>query len=792
MRMAVKSSLGLVLLFVCLIAPAHVLAQESLFPSSLQKNLRTKIVEQSHVDPSTDDINEQRKTLESGLAQAKVALNERRNELRELASESTPEKENLTATVRSLELITARYQHALDGLKALERLAVQVKQTRSEIQNWVPPAGGPPWPLSLGDQTYIAMKEASRAAEQLDGHTQMLKRNQAALLKQRSDLDIEVRQMANQSPQSRLTHRNAVNSSKLLRLQTELSAVELELVFSDIRLQSNYLRQTSEALSAEVASKTWRHFDNRFAFDESAFNRINDQIEADLATNRLQRQSTHEHFDDALSQAAAATAALETISAAPNATAEAIEQAQRVVKLADARMVAARMSRDITFYEMEMLSVSQRLWQMRFDLYNGKDQSLDLQSLHTEYGDIGQQLKEWLAYDTQYIEEKSRTMREYRNAAVLAKSKSDLDYLNAMAESAQQEVLTLGEAVNNIESVQLLLTLTLREMAQFRDQANWKAQLGYVTNDIQNFAHWLWHFQLFTVSDNIIVDGRAITTERSITIGKSIGAIMILVLGFVLVRRMVTSVMKIAMRRSKLTQSTAMIVTRWITLFAGLTLIIFSFILVDIPLSIFAFAGGALAIGIGFGAQNLLQNLISGLMLLIEKPVRVGDWVEVGGLTGTVTSIGIRFSTLLSPTGTENLVPNSVLVQEKLVNWTYSSPEVRREIEVWVDYTADADHVTDLLMLAASQNPVVLKTPSPHVLLDSFTDRGMLFKLQFWVPMVPNVSGPVVMSEVRREIYASFKHHGIAFAYPHRTIDINSGAASDVTPALVTEPRTSA
>lgn len=789
--MGVKSSFGLAILFACLMAPFQAVAQESLLPSSLQHNLRAKIAEQAKTDPSADNINEQRKTLDAGLGRAIVALGERRNELRELASESTPEKENLTATVRSLELITARYQHALDGLKALERLAVQVKQTRSEIQDWVPPAGGPPWPLSLGDQTYIAMTEASRAAEQLNGHTQMLMRNQAALLKQRSDLDIEVRQMANQSPPSRLIHRNATNSSTLLRLQTELSAVELELVFSDIRLQSNYLRQTSEALSAEVASKTWRYFDNRFAFDESAFNRIDDQIKADLATNLLQRQSTREDFDNALSQAAAATAALETISAEPNATVAAIEQAQRAVKLSDARVIATRMSRDIAFYEMEMLSVSERLWQMRFDLYNGKDQSLDLQRLHTEYGDIGQQLREWLAYDTQYIEEKSRTMREFRNAAVLAKSKSHSDFLNAMAESAQQEVLTLGEAVNNIESVQLLLTLTLREMAQLRHQADWQAQLGYVASDIQNFARWLWHFQLFTVSDNIIVDGRAITTERSITIGKSIGAILILVLGFVLVRRMVSTVMKIALRRSKLSQSTAMIVTRWITLFAGLTLIVFSFILVDIPLSIFAFAGGALAIGIGFGAQNLLQNLISGLMLLIEKPVRVGDWVEVGGLTGTVTSIGIRFSTLLSPTGTENLVPNSVLVQEKLVNWTYSSPEVRREIEIWVDYTADADHVTDLLMIAASQNPVVLTTPSPRILLDSFTDRGMLFKLQFWVPMVPNVSGPVVMSEVRREIYASFKHHGIAFAYPHRTIDLHRGPASGVTPAPVNEPRSS-
>lgn len=776
--------LGLALLLLgCLMATTHAFAQVTLLPSALEKSLQTKITEQVKTDPSPNDINAQRKTLEAGLAQAKEALGIRSNELRALTGQNTIEKNDLADTVRSLGLITARYQHALDGLKALERLSEQVKQSRTEIQNWMPPSGGPPWPLSLGDQTYITMMQASHAAKQLDGHTQMLKRNQAALLKQRRDLEIERNQISNQSSQSRLNHRNAASNAQLLSLQTELSAVELELVFSDIRLQSNYLRQTSETLNAEAAGKNWAYFDNRFTFDPIAFKRIDDQIKADLVKNAHQRQETRARFDEALSQAWTATAALNTVSAAPDATAQSIASAQRAVKLSDAQMIVARMRRDITFYEMEMLSVTQRLWQMRFDIYNGNDKSLDLQSLFSEYGDIGLQLKEWLDYDTLYIEEKNRAMRELRNAAVLAESEEEANYLNAMAETAQQEILVLGEAVTNIESVQVLLTLTQRELTQFRDQANWKAQLGYVANDIKDFTHWLWHFQLFTVTDNIVVDGRTITTERSITIGKSIGAILILILGFVLVRRIMTSVMKIAMRRNKVTQNTAMIVTRWITLFAGLTLIIFSFILVDIPLSIFAFAGGALAIGIGFGAQNLLQNLISGLMLLIEKPVRVGDWVEVGGLTGTVTSIGIRFSTLLSPTGTENLVPNSVLVQEKLVNWTYSSPEVRREIEIWVDYTADADHVTDLLMLAASQNPVVLTTPSPRILLDSFTDRGMLFKLQFWVPMVPNVSGPVVMSEVRREIYASFKHHGIAFAYPHRTIDFNGGATT------VNEPR---
>ena len=114
--MLLANRLGLALLLLgCLMATTHAFAQVTLLPSALEKSLQTKITEQVKTDPSPNDINAQRKTLEAGLAQAKEALGIRSNELRELTGQNTPEKNDLTDTVRSLGLITARYQHALDG-----------------------------------------------------------------------------------------------------------------------------------------------------------------------------------------------------------------------------------------------------------------------------------------------------------------------------------------------------------------------------------------------------------------------------------------------------------------------------------------------------------------------------------------------------------------------------------------------------------------------------------------------------------------------------------------------------
>jgi potassium efflux system protein len=204
----------------------------------------------------------------------------------------------------------------------------------------------------------------------------------------------------------------------------------------------------------------------------------------------------------------------------------------------------------------------------------------------------------------------------------------------------------VGKSLPTLGGAQFLLNLTLQEINYFQHNASIWQRVKYFANNFDEFLVSVWQYEMFTVSDTVIVEGRSITTQRSVTIGKSVGAMVILIFGLLLVKRIMNRTMQFAMRRTNIRASTLLIFTRWGTLIAGITLIVFSLILVDIPLSIFAFARGALAIGIGFGEQNLLQNLISGLMLLIEKPIRVGDWIEVGGLTGR-----------------ENIIPNSVLVR---------------------------------------------------------------------------------------------------------------------------------
>lgn len=744
-------------------------AQTLFLPGSLRPSLQAENMPTP--TRTTQDIDQQINTLETALKQAEQKLIEQTNRLKVLQTKNDPDIELLNTQAQTLTLVVARYQHAIDGLRNMRRLADAVDQKKQELKNWQPPSEGPPWSLQKADETYLTIEESTALRNQYHQHNTMLVKTRESLLKEKSALEKKIREMQ-ASHTTALTARDQTKALIIDSLKVDLKAVELEFLFADIFVQTNLLNEVSSDLIYQISSKDWAYMNHRFYFDALAYQRVMQGLNTRIGEAQVNQKTIRQEVDQAIIAFKDATVQLENLLEQPNSDPSAILAAQQALTLADDRARLKRMQTDMAFYFLEELQVAKQLWEIRFQLYNNQRGDLNLQDIYRLYGILGDEILDWQKYDESLLSVLRNERQAMLDSATLSSTEAESDFIRTRATNIQSRIDEVGKSLANLASVQFLLNLTLQEINYFQHNASIWQRVKYFANNFDEFLVSVWQYEMFTVSDTVVIEGRSITTQRSVTIGKSIGAMAILIFGLLLVKRIMSRTMQFAMRRTNIRASTLLIFTRWATLIAGMSLIIFSLILVDIPLSIFAFAGGALAIGIGFGAQNLLQNLISGLMLLIEKPVRVGDWIEVGGLTGTITSIGFRFSVLLSPTGTENIVPNSVLVQENLVNWTYSSPNVRREIQVWVDYKIDPETVTNILKAVASDHPVVLKTPEPRVLLDSFTERGMLFKLQFWAPMSAHLSGPVIMSEVRRELHARFTEYGIEFAYPHQSITI--------------------
>lgn len=187
-------------------------------------------------------------------------------------------------------------------------------------------------------------------------------------------------------------------------------------------------------------------------------------------------------------------------------------------------------------------------------------------------------------------------------------------------------------------------------------------------------------------------------------------------------------------------------------------------------LSSLAVVAGGLSVGIGFGMQAIVNNFLSGLILIFSRILQEGDVVDVGGLTGTVRKINVRATTVETYENAVIYVPNSEFVSNRLINWTRNSRSVRREITVGVAYGSDTDLVMKLLRDAANANPGVLKYPSPSVIFANFGNNTLDFILRFWVHDFD--AGVPTASELRHDIEKVFGKNNVEVAFPQLDVHI--------------------
>ena len=195
--------------------------------------------------------------------------------------------------------------------------------------------------------------------------------------------------------------------------------------------------------------------------------------------------------------------------------------------------------------------------------------------------------------------------------------------------------------------------------------------------------------------------------------------------------------------------------------------------LLNVPLTAFAFVSGAIAIGVGFGAQNIINNFISGWILMWERPIRIGDYLEVGGSTGTVESIDTRSTRIRRPDGVHMLVPNSALLENTVVNWTLIDYLTRTVVRVGVAYGSPVKRVADLIKQATTEQEAVLAEPVPSVVFEDFGDSALIFDVYFWVNATAERNLRVIRSDIRFRISELFDTNEIVIAYPQQDVHID-------------------
>jgi len=272
----------------------------------------------------------------------------------------------------------------------------------------------------------------------------------------------------------------------------------------------------------------------------------------------------------------------------------------------------------------------------------------------------------------------------------------------------------------------------------------------------------IWAFQLFSFGD-----GSAITVSQLVLV------LVVIVIGYLL-SKLIERFIRQRLAKTDLRPDAAHILQRIVYYVLLAVLAVTALSLLHVPLTAFAFVSGAVAIGVGFGAQNVINNFISGWILLFEKPVRIDDFIEINEHKGVVERIGNRSTRIRRTDGVHLLIPNSQMIERVVVNWTLIDDMIRSIVRVGVAYGSPVRQVADLIMQAVTEQSEVQKEPSPRVILDDFGDNAIIFDAYFWCEVGGERELRQIRSNIRFRIDELFNENGIVISFPQRDIHLDT------------------
>jgi small-conductance mechanosensitive channel len=272
----------------------------------------------------------------------------------------------------------------------------------------------------------------------------------------------------------------------------------------------------------------------------------------------------------------------------------------------------------------------------------------------------------------------------------------------------------------------------------------------------------LWNATLFEIAP-----GRALEVSQLVT------AIIVFVLGLMLSSIVARAVGR-NMRRGRLDATAVSLLQKVLFYSLLITVVLTTLHLLEIPIGMFAFLGGAAAIGVGFGAQNIINNFISGWILMAERPVRIGDFLIVDGHKGMVEHIGARCTRICRTDGVHILVPNSTILEKTIVNWTLVDRRLRSQVTVGIAYGSSTEDADRIMREAVAAVDGVAQDEPLDVVFNEFGDNALLFDIYYWSVVRNEMALLRIRSAVLHRLGKDLTDAGITIAFPQRDVHLDT------------------
>jgi len=700
------------------------------------------------IDPA--DIELKIKEIKKRLTEAEAAENEQTaHQLGMLF----PQLQERTAKLRELDSVYQRLLTALKKKKILEKEETLL-QEKEQTQQQITLSKNPPYSLSFYDTILDKLITDDHKKETAILGISLAEK---ALEDARSKLD-ESRQDLRKYKEE-LEAMEPGKATGKLKWELEQARVKLEIFQAIFDLQ----RTTKQNLSIE----------NRLAKQNSDVTQLNliwvsknlhfdnADLEKQIEAINWNRDELQKRLKDQLrGQMKVETAWLQAQERLANAKETAdIALAKARLEAADADREASQRLLEQTEDMLNLLNQQEQVWKNRYALVKG---GLD-------YEKIDNWKKEIEAGNVK-IERTLRLQESYQNSfqpqiTSLEKQLSDQGYSKDLRRELENRLSALRKlAMGGLEYLSMLQA-TLRldqrlldEITNKREHVDLWKKLTTGIGKIKN----IWNLELWVID------------EHGVTVKKLAIALITLIIGFIFVKRIILFWIRGLLARIHMKETTTAAIEKIMNYIIVFFIVLFALRVVNIPLTLFTFLGGAVAIGVGFGAQNLINNFISGFIIMAEQPIKIGDLIEIEGTFAMVEEIGARCTRIRTGGNVQILVPNSSFLEKNIINWTLSDKEVRAQVTVGVIYGSPVREVERIMLQVAEENKRVKKSPKPFVLFNDFGDNALIFDLYLWISMERIMDRRIIESDIRFRIDELFREAKIVIAFPQRDVHLDT------------------
>jgi len=721
-------------------------------PKMLENKQSATVVNHQKPSPEIDiaDIEQKLNNVKKSVVTAEASENQ---QTAQQLGITLPQLQERTVKLRELNSVYQRLLTALKKKKILEKEEALLKE-KEQTQQQVTLSKNPPYSLSYYDTILDKLITDDHKKETAILGIRLAEK---ALADARAKLEESGQDLRKSKEKLGAMEPGEVTGK--LRWELEQARLKLETAQAIFDLQ----RTISQNLSIEVRlaeknadvtqqSLVWvrknLHFDNAD---------LEKQIEA---INRNRDDLQKRQKDQLRGQMKVETAwlqAQERLAKARKKTDIVLAKAR--LEAADAEREASQQLLEQTEDMLNLLNQQEQVWRNRYALVKGgvDQEKIDAWKQELEAGKVK-------------IERAVRLQESYQNSlqpqiTSLEKQLSDQGSSKNLRRELENRLGALRTlergGVEYLSMLQATLRLNQRLLDEITHKRNhfdlWK-KLTALTGKVTN----IWDLELWVID------------EHGVTVKKLVMALIILIIGFIFVKRIFLFWVRRLLARVHMKETTTAAVEKIINYVVILLIILFALRVVNMPLTLFTFLGGAVAIGVGFGAQNLINNFISGFIVMAEQPIKIGDLVEIEGMFAMVEEIGARCTRIRTGGNVQILVPNSSFLEKNIINWTLSDKEVRAQVTVGVVYGSPVREVERLMLRVADEHTKVKKAPKPFVLFNDFGDNSLIFDLYFWISMNRIMDRRIIESDIRFHIDELFREAGIVIAFPQRDVHLDT------------------